>query len=113
MSSILYHIQSRSIRFAGTRCYNERNQPITCPISRVELIALAIFAGLFLTICLTLFICSRCSCRRQRTSMSALYGIDPEFQPTGPPSYLRFHSSTEHLIEPPKIHAAVHPYHRW
>jgi len=149
MSSILLEIRSRTIRYVGTRCYNEKDQPISCPISRVKLIAIAVVVGLFVIIALTLFIISKCSCncRRRRNTMSIhYYYADPESQPTVPPAYRQFERSTERLlvqpaspaytsterltqptglygyleppsmeqlVEPAKIHPAVHPYPRF
>ncbi|KAJ6558521.1 hypothetical protein DFH09DRAFT_1365172 [Mycena vulgaris] len=114
MASILLSLDSRSIRYSGTRCYNERNQPIACPMSRTKFIIIAAIVGLFLLICLGIFLVTRCTCncRRRRSSISPLYPSDPEFQPTG--GYMQLPPpSTETLVEPEKIHTATHPYHHY
>ncbi|KAJ7874727.1 hypothetical protein B0H14DRAFT_89124 [Mycena olivaceomarginata] len=152
MTSILLEIRSRAIRYVGSRCYNEKSQPISCPISRAKLIAVAAVLGLFVLICLTLFILKKCSCncRRRRNTMTIHYHYapDPEVQSTVPPAYRQFgssllptspvykefehssasmerliqptrsygymeSSSAETLVEPARIHPAVHSYPRY
>ncbi|KAJ7782905.1 hypothetical protein B0H16DRAFT_1447150 [Mycena metata] len=126
MSSILSHIQARSIRFSGSRCYNQRNQQIACPLSRVELIAMAVLAGLFVFWLLLYLLCRcGCSCRRRRANTIPLYPVDLEGRPkpqllyTAPkadvvrlPLYnnTQFDASTATLVEPEKSHPAVHQY---
>ncbi|KAJ7039204.1 hypothetical protein C8F04DRAFT_1231713 [Mycena alexandri] len=127
MSSILHHIQARTIRFSGSRCFNDRNQQITCPLSRVDLIAMAVLAGLFL-LWLGLYLLCRCGCscrRRRRANAITLCRVDVEasakpqllytapIQPDVvrvPPYNAQFDASTVTLVEPDKSHPATHPY---
>ncbi|KAF7372161.1 hypothetical protein MVEN_00075200 [Mycena venus] len=147
MSSAFFKVRARAIRYIGIRCYNEKDQRISCPISRTKLIAITVVVGLFVIVCLALLIitkCSSCSCRRRRRSTLAMhdhYATSPEaappeyrqcesstkrpvlptilasmqvdhsslVQPTRPNDYL-VPPSTKTIIEPAKIHPAVHLY---
>ncbi|KAJ7690636.1 hypothetical protein B0H17DRAFT_1201484 [Mycena rosella] len=111
------NLRLRSIRYSGTRCYNERNQPISCPMSRTNLIIIAVIVGFFVLGSLALYCLTRCTCRcRRRKSISTLdlYRADPEFQFQPGSQYLKLApSSMETLVEPEKIHPATHPYPRY
>ncbi|KAJ7497079.1 hypothetical protein FB451DRAFT_1386398 [Mycena latifolia] len=116
MTSTLISLVSRKIRYSGNRCYNARNQPISCPMSRTNLIIIAVIVGIFLVTSLAIFLVTRCtcSCRRRRSTLPTLYRADPEFQQTGGYSQLITPTpSMERLPEPEKIHLATHPYHHY
>ncbi|KAJ7810169.1 hypothetical protein B0H14DRAFT_2607566 [Mycena olivaceomarginata] len=105
------------------------NEQIACPLSKTKLIAMAVVVGLFLLVCLTLLLLSRCSCRRRRASTFTLYPVDVEATPRQQPNYAppphpcpvalpeysaQLDDHPETPVEPPeKIHPAVHPYPRY
>ncbi|KAJ7251820.1 hypothetical protein B0H12DRAFT_635541 [Mycena haematopus] len=104
MSSTFLELRSRSLRYVGSRCYNEKNQLIPCPITRPELIAIAVAAGICVLLGLIWCIlrCG-CSCRGRRQNAATRYNraADPEAQPiVHLPAYQQFESSSERLTPP-------------
>ncbi|KAJ7209604.1 hypothetical protein GGX14DRAFT_566103 [Mycena pura] len=116
MPSILQQLQSRgTIRYVGSRCYNQNYELITCPISLPKLIVIGVLIGLLLLICGTLFILSRCtcSCRRNRGDPASTLPAFPRATGGLAPyaSLPESFRSTDTLVEPEKIHPASHLYH--
>ncbi|KAJ7755744.1 hypothetical protein DFH07DRAFT_959380 [Mycena maculata] len=130
MPAILLALQSRAsrFRFSSIQCYNENDQPIQCPMTKADRILLYVALGLFLFICISACLakngCCGCGCRRRRKSPTVPTSVpypagDAEFKfkLAGPPDYRHFGiaypDSTETLVEPDKIHPALHPYHHY